>query len=272
MNKIELQKKLSGKWLIEPKHMELIKLAIDELPVNISQNEDGETEEQNDATMYRAGNCIIIDICGVISQNVSDFEKEYLGMLDVEDIEASLEFAQNDVASQNIILNINSPGGTVGGVRDLHFYISLMTKPVYVFSNSMICSAAYWIASAASGGIYCSSTTDVGNIGCYIFGYSIGNLMEKNDYAPYLIKSKGSKFKAMGIMPLSDDEKEVLQNEVDEIYNEFKGDVQSARRVSDDACNGLSYSGEKAISLNLMDGIVKKIDDLIKFLNEKDEQ
>ncbi|WP_298061362.1 S49 family peptidase [uncultured Rikenella sp.] len=64
-----------------------------------------------------------------------------------------------------IVLNIDSPGGTVAGTEELGATIRAATKPVVAFVNGMAASAAYWIASACRKIVAGTDTSIVGSIG-----------------------------------------------------------------------------------------------------------
>lgn len=65
-----------------------------------------------------------------------------------------------------IVLNIDSPGGTVAGVNEFAemIYSARGKKPIVAYVSGMGASAAYWIASAADE-IVLDATASVGSIG-----------------------------------------------------------------------------------------------------------
>lgn len=64
-----------------------------------------------------------------------------------------------------IVLNIDSPGGTVAGTEELGAAIKGATKPVVGFVNGMAASAAYWLCSACRKIVAGTDTAIVGSIG-----------------------------------------------------------------------------------------------------------
>lgn len=64
-----------------------------------------------------------------------------------------------------IVLNIDSPGGTVAGTEELGAAIKGATKPVVGFVNGMAASAAYWLCSACRKIVAGTDTSIVGSIG-----------------------------------------------------------------------------------------------------------
>jgi ClpP class serine protease len=75
--------------------------------------------------------------------------------------------ADADVAS--IVLDIDSPGGTVSGTPEAAAAVrdAAAQKPVIAIANTLAASAAYWIGSQASEFVMAPSA-DVGSIGAMI--------------------------------------------------------------------------------------------------------
>lgn len=74
--------------------------------------------------------------------------------------------ASPDVA--NILMVIDSPGGAVAQVNDFARLVAASPKSVSVHITGLCCSAAYWIGSAAAGGMSMDPTGVVGSIGVLI--------------------------------------------------------------------------------------------------------
>ena len=87
------------------------------------------------------------------------------GLLSYTAIETMIMEAATDPAVGGILLDVDSPGGEVGGVFDLADLIreAREAKPVYALADDAF-SAAYLLASAADR-IYLSQTGGVGSIG-----------------------------------------------------------------------------------------------------------
>lgn len=76
---------------------------------------------------------------------------------------------------RSILLTVDSPGGAVAGVNDFGRLVASIQKPVSVHVIGQCCSAAYWIASQASGGISVDPTSVIGSIGvCMSTSYQEG--------------------------------------------------------------------------------------------------
>ncbi|OYV47887.1 MAG: peptidase S49, partial [Burkholderiales bacterium 21-58-4] len=81
---------------------------------------------------------------------------------------AAFRDALADEAVAQILIDIDSPGGSVYGVAELAAEVlaARARKPVVAVANSLAASAAYWIGSAASE-FYCTPGGEVGSIGVW---------------------------------------------------------------------------------------------------------
>ena len=74
------------------------------------------------------------------------------GSSSTQQFAATLSDALNNPAVEQILIDIDSPDGSVYGVEELATQIlsARGQKPVVAVANSLAASAAYWIGSAAS--------------------------------------------------------------------------------------------------------------------------
>lgn len=125
------------------------------------------------------GSIAVIPVVDVLTKYDQD-----CGPVGTATIARWMQQAERSANIEAIVLKIDSPGGTVDGTEVLAQMIANTTKPVVAFIDGMMCSAAYWIGSAADE-LIASTTTDI--IG------SIGTMMSWADMQPYWEKM-GVKF------------------------------------------------------------------------------
>lgn len=175
------------------------------------------------------------------------------GVTDVDTLAAAFTAANADPAVARIVLHLDSPGGTVTGVPELAALIaSTKAKPVLAVSDTLIGSAAYWLASAADE-IRITPTAQVG---------SVGAALAVREFVPAaggtrLRVFRSGEHKMMGAdAPLTEAQAAYLQKQVDEIGAEFRGFVSAARpRVPASAMEGFVYRGREAVSLGFADSL-----------------
>jgi len=205
-----------------------------------------------------------IPIKGVIGAGLGRFEKA-CGACDTMDVAEDMDNAAM-AGAKRIILNIDSPGGTVGGVPELAEKISSMQKDglaVFSFTSGLMASAAYWIGSSAMGGIYATASAEIGSIGVYQPFIDQGRRFSAMGYNVELFKS--GKYKGMGYpgTSLTDEQRALLQAQVNDIYGKFTAHVLRHRsRVPGEAMQGQTFMADKAQKNALIDGITTDLKSL----------
>jgi signal peptide peptidase SppA len=107
----------------------------------------------------------IIPVVGPISR-YADFFSRISGATDIETLAKDFRTCLDDRSIRAIVLNMDTPGGTVSGVSEFadHVKDARGVKPIVAYVGSQAASAGYWIASAADR-IVVDPTAMVGSIG-----------------------------------------------------------------------------------------------------------
>jgi signal peptide peptidase SppA len=219
-------------------------------------------EEMEEEYEYSQEGISIIPISGIIGKHLSLVESS-CGGVDVDSVSLALDAAVAD-SSSSILLYIDSAGGTVTGVPELAHKIkeASKVKNVIAYTDSLCASAAYWLASQANA-VYCSTSAEVGSIGVYMAMLDESKKLEEegitvNTFSAGKYKLAGSSWKAM-----TEEERKMFQEDVDYWYALFTRDVLAGRKLDESTMQGQTFVGEKAVELNLVDGIVDSIDELL---------
>ncbi len=201
----------------------------------------------------------VIPIHGVIMKN-PDFWDLLFGAVSTGSIQNMVTAAIADPTVQSIALDIDSPGGTVAGTAETAdlIFASRAKKKIYAFASGQMASGAYWIGSAADK-IYATKTTEVGSIGVYTTMIDMSVLAHNAGIKFEIIKA--GKYKALGhpAKPISEEEKQIAQTRIDDIYSVFVDSVARNRGVSVDkvmqVADGRVWIAEKAVEMGLIDGV-----------------
>ncbi len=88
------------------------------------------------------------------------------GATDTDEAIAAVREAQSRSDVQAVMLDFDSPGGTVNGTPELAQAIADLSaqKYTYAFTAGQLCSAAYWAASQCDA-IYATPSARIGSIG-----------------------------------------------------------------------------------------------------------
>ena len=182
--------------------------------------------------------------------------------------------AMEDPEVKGIVLNIDSPGGTVDGTMDLAraIYNARGKKPIVALADGQACSAAYWIGAAADAFFMTNDTTFVGSIGVVFTHVDQSKALEKAGLVVKEITAGKYKRAISSIKPLDAAGEAQLQEWADDIYTLFVNDISNFRgvpveQVLDHMAEGRVFMGQKAIEAGLVDG-VSTLDDLISQMSQ----
>ncbi|OSM07600.1 putative serine peptidase [Magnetofaba australis IT-1] len=180
------------------------------------------------------------------------------GLVSYAAIEERILDAATDPAVKAILLDIDSPGGEVGGVFDLAALIreAGQEKPIWALADDAF-SAAYLIASCAHR-IIVPQTAGVGSIGVIAVHVDESQKDAKEGRAYTTVFAGAHKNDFSSHAPLSDLAKSHLQQEVDRLYGKFVGAVAEGRGVQESAIRATEaglFFGENAVSAGLADQV-----------------
>lgn len=157
-----------------------------------------------------------------------------------------------------LLLRIDSPGGTVGDSQEIYGALKQLgetTKIVASFGNI-----------SASGGVYigmgahhivANPGTITGSIGVIIRGNNIESLLDKVGVSFKVIKSGPYKDILSFDRPLTEEERQILQDLIDNSYGQFVQTVAESRKLPVETVRGFAdgriFTGEQALTLGLVD-------------------
>jgi signal peptide peptidase SppA len=195
----------------------------------------------------------VVSIRGPMLRNPDAFDTLILGACDTEALIRAVQEAGGRDDVQALLLDIDSPGGSVNGTPELAHAVAEVSrqKYVYAFSAGQMCSAAYWVASQCDA-IYATPSARVGSIGVILPVLDSSGAFEQAGLKMEVFAA--GKFKSAGTpgTSLSDDQRDWLRSEVEEVAGDFRAAVLArGRRIPDEAMEGQTFSGQKAMRFNL---------------------
>jgi protease-4 len=184
------------------------------------------------------------------------------GDTSADKVEKALRAAFKDDNTRGVILRINSPGGSPVQAQNIYDEMRRLRKkypniPLYAVVEDICASGGYYVAAAADR-IYVTRSSIVGSIGVRMDGFGVTGLMEKLGVERRLITAGKNKGFLDPFLPEDPKQKEYAQAMVEEIHQQFIGDVRQGRgkrlKETPDMFSGLIWTGEKSIELGLADG------------------
>lgn len=175
---------------------------------------------------------------------------------------ASLRQAADDKDVAAIVLDIDSPGGTVDGTAETAAAVAAAAakKPVIAVANALACSAACWIAAQANEFVMAPHAV-TGSIGVIAMHTDMSAFYrEKMGVNVTLIRSGARKAEGDPYNPLSDQARLGLEAMVQSATADFLSAIAVGRRMSIKAAterfaDGRAMLAEEALSTGLADRV-----------------
>jgi len=201
-----------------------------------------------------------IPVGGVMARKLGAMEKG-AGAVDYCDIAEELCIAEEDDSVLAIVLDMDTPGGTVNGCPELADVIANCTKPVVAYSAGMIASAGYWLAAACDK-IVLSRSAEAGSIGVYCAHMDLTEYYYKLGVKVNLFASGANKGAGFPGVPLTDDQRTTIRDDVMRMASEFKAHVTTNRPdVPEAAMDGRMFGATQALEIGLIDDVCSCVED-----------
>jgi signal peptide peptidase SppA len=183
------------------------------------------------------------------------------GLTSYGDIGDAVEAAALDPRVRAIVLDIDSPGGEVGGLFDLVERIEALRKesgkPVWAVAGEAALSAAYAIATAADC-IYVTQTGEAGSIGVVAVHVDESGADRMAGLSWTFVHAGERKIDGNPHEPLNPRARADVQADVDRLYDRFVALVARNRRLPPEsvrATEAAVHRGELAVKAGLADRV-----------------
>lgn len=174
-----------------------------------------------------------------------------------------INYMMDDPSNEGLMIYVNSPGGSVYASDELYLkleeYKEETDRPVYAYFAETAASGGYYIAAGADK-ITANRNCTTGSIGVYLGPIiNASGLLEKVGVQAEIIKSGENKAMGNNYEPLTDEQRAIYQEYVNESYDQFvnivaKGrnmDVATVKKIAD----GRVYTAKQAKENGLIDEI-----------------
>lgn len=225
---------------------------------------DDEDKDEGESKPRVIGHTQIIPVHGILGKHLSGFEM-MCGGCSVDEVSKQIDAAENNWQVKQVVFDFRSPGGNAQGIPEVSAKIAGMKKNTIAFTDSDCCSGAYWMAAQCDR-LVCTESADLGSIGVYsIYTDRSKQLkdagVEVNPIVAGKFKLAGASFK-----PMTDDERQMLQEQVDYLHAKFQVAVNEGRNGEIDISlmQGQVFYGDQAVENGFADQLVDSIEDVIE--------
>lgn len=264
-----IQEAIETPWAIMPQKLVVIReililrasggqLSDDEIKARLQAAEQASPSRQ-EASEDRV-NVVVIPLVGTIVPRASLFS-EISGAASLTHFRSSFRQALIDSDIDSIVIDIDSPGGQVGGVPEMadEIFEARGSKPIVAVANNLAASAAYWLGTAADE-LIVTPSGEVGSIGVFAMHEDISAHLDMLGVNISLVsagkyKVEGNPFEALG-----EEARGAIQERVDDFYNMFTQAVARNRGTTNKDVQGGFGQGRvvgarQAAQMNMVDRI-----------------
>ena len=205
----------------------------------------------------------VVPIKGVITTSAGSISPLQQSGTTSKEIIEFLEKAEDDKKVKAIVLDINSPGGTVVASREVAEKVKEIEKPTVAVIRDVGASGAYWIATA-SDLIVADPLSITGSVGVIASYLEFSELFD--EYGITYQGLKAGELKDMGspFKTLTSQERSIIQKKLDRVHEHFIDEVVKNRELPESSVSeistGVYFLGEEALELGLIDEFGNKAD------------
>jgi signal peptide peptidase SppA len=202
---------------------------------------------------------------GTITQRAG-MMTDWCGGTSTQQISTALADALRDETVGQILMEFDTPGGSVFGVSELgdEIQTATKTKPVIGVANSLSASAGYWLMSQCSEA-YVTPGGEVGSIGVWMAHEDWSKAMAESGVVTTMVSAGKFKVEGNPYEPLGEDARAFMQARVDDYYGAFvkavaRGRGAGVQQVRDGMGQGRVLGADEALAQGMVDGVAPLAD------------
>jgi signal peptide peptidase SppA len=263
---------LSTPWALMPERLNAMTAVLarwsqgasapEDVLARIDANRNAREARRQAVSSAAGGGIAVLPLYGVVTQrgNMVD-DVSGPGSVSTQVFAQALRQALADDTVSQILIDIDSPGGSVYGVSELADEIAAARtlKPVVAIANSLAASAAYWLGAQADE-LYVTPGGEVGSIGVWQAHFDYSQALAAEGVTPTLISAGKYKVEGNPYAPLDEEAQGFMQSRVDDYYGAFTKAVARGRsipiaQVRDGMGQGRVLGADAALAENMVDGV-----------------
>lgn len=200
---------------------------------------------------------VVIPVHGILVPRRGTITDTCAEVMSYELLRSQLQKALNDESVLEIVLDINSGGGTAQAAFECaeFIYQARSVKPIRAIINFNAYSGAYLIAAACTE-IIISDTAGVGSIGVYQKRLDMTKAYDAAGFKVHTFHRGATKVYFHPDVEMSDEERAHTEKNIELTYQKFVGAIVKYREMSTEqvtATEADTYDGQAAIDLKLAD-------------------
>lgn len=240
-------------WVLDPlihAQMEMIlerwaggtKLSAEQISAAIGNAPQAAVARRSDASGSGGTDVAVIPVYGVLTHRAYAAQSVSTQLTSTEALAATFRAAVANPDIKSIVLDIDSPGGSVFGVQEVSdtIFAARGTKPIIAVANAQAASGAYWIAAQADELVVTPSGA-VGSIGAFMTHQDNSGKMAAEGIKKTYVTAGKYKVEGNDTGPLEGEALANAQAMVDSFYTAFVRAVAKGRGVSVETARGPDF-------------------------------
>lgn len=241
-------------WAVEPSVLALmcsivdrwaggVRLSADEIAAAVGQAPDAAAQRRAQVAGMSGRGVQVVPVHGVLAHRAYSVQQVSRPLTSTEALAQQFRAAAADPEVGAIVMDIDSPGGSVFGVQELADVLAGIRgsgKRLVAVANNTAASGAYWIASQADELVVTPSGM-VGSIGVIVPHQDTSAMAEKMGVKQEFITAGKYKAESHQDGPLTDEHRAHLQSMVDSYYGAFVRAVAKGRGLPVDTVRGAAF-------------------------------
>lgn len=252
-------------WPVRPELLPLVAAhlrdGVSEQDLAGERGEQPDSEQQALRAVATSGGIALLSLRGMITPRGG-----LLSMLlgrggGLQAFRAGLREAVSNPDISAIVIEVDSPGGVSSLLPETAAEIraARKEKTVVAVANVQAASAAYWLAAQASE-VVVTPSGSIGSIGVWTLHADFSEMDNAMGVNFTLISAGKYKVEGNSYEPLTEEGREHIQSEVDEVYSMFLSDVAKGRNTSTttvrrDFGEGRMVSAKSAVAAGMADRV-----------------
>jgi protease-4 len=245
------------------------------ITVKVSLFEEPGALKETTISGYGRDKILLLEISGAILEGPHRLLALFKGSTSPARVKEELEKAAKDNHIKAVVVKINSPGGTVAAadviLHELQAFKAERGVPLVVCLQGLATSGGYYVAQAGDA-IIAYPTCITGSIGVLAMKFNLKGLMDKVGVEEDLVKTGAWKDFWSPFRPATPQEKEMMQQVINQFYKNFVDVVAAGRNLSLKetlkVADGRIFTAAQAKDLKLVDQL-GYLDDALELARAK---
>lgn len=263
-------------WALEPRTLQAmqmvierwasgVRLSTDEIRAAVGDAPEVVAQRRTDAQAAGGGGVAVLPVYGVLTHRGYAVQNSSSVLTSTEVLATQITALVRDPGVAAIVLDFDTPGGSVHGVQELSdtIYGLRGEKPIVGVANATAASGGYWAISQCDEVVVTPSGW-VGSIGAIMAHEDMSGALDKAGVKREYITAGEYKAEGNPTGPLSDETRAHLQSQVNVFYNTFTKAVARGRGASVEAVRSEAWGKGRMVlaSAAMQAGMADRIDTL----------